>query len=96
MFKSIAQQRYLFAKKPKIAEEFAEKTPKSAYNTLPMHEKDVDGQDKMMKKEDKMHQKEKMHPETARIHESEGMKERKMKNRFDEYNKKHRRSKNEG
>lgn len=40
MFKSVAQQKYLFAKKPDIAEEFAEKTPKSAYAKLPEHVKD--------------------------------------------------------
>lgn len=36
-FKSRAQQRLLFAKHPEIAEEFAEKTPKSAYKKLPEH-----------------------------------------------------------
>lgn len=36
-FKSKAQQAYLFAKKPEIAAEFAEKTPKSAYKSLPEH-----------------------------------------------------------
>ena len=36
-FKSRAQQAYLFAKKPEIAEEFAEKTQKSAYKKLPEH-----------------------------------------------------------
>lgn len=36
-FKSRAQQKMLFAKKPEIAEEFAEKTPKSAYAKLPEH-----------------------------------------------------------
>lgn len=35
MFKSKAQQRYLFAKEPDVAEEFAEKTPKSKYKSLP-------------------------------------------------------------
>lgn len=34
-FKSKAQQRYLFAKKPKVAQEYADKTPKSAYGSLP-------------------------------------------------------------
>lgn len=38
-FKSKAQQKFLFAKKPEIAEEFAEKTPKSAYKKLPEHAK---------------------------------------------------------
>lgn len=36
-FKSIAQQKYLFAKKPEVAEEFAEKTPKDKYKSLPEH-----------------------------------------------------------
>lgn len=35
MFKSKAQQRYLFSKEPEVAEEFAEKTPKSKYKSLP-------------------------------------------------------------
>jgi len=35
MFKSKAQQRYLFAKEPEIAEEFAEKTPENKYKSLP-------------------------------------------------------------
>lgn len=34
-FKSIAQQHYLFAKKPKIAQEFANNTPQSLYPKLP-------------------------------------------------------------
>lgn len=38
-FKSRAQQRYLFAKKKKVAREFAAKTPKSAYKRLPKHVK---------------------------------------------------------
>lgn len=36
-FKSKAQQRYLFAKEPDVAEEFADHTPKSAYKKLPEH-----------------------------------------------------------
>ena len=36
-FKSRAQQAFLFAKKPEIAEEFAEHTPKSDYKKLPEH-----------------------------------------------------------
>lgn len=36
-FRSIAQQKFLFAKKPEIAEEFAEHTPKEKYKTLPEH-----------------------------------------------------------
>lgn len=34
-FKSKKQQAFLFSKKPEIAEEFAEKTPKSKYKSLP-------------------------------------------------------------
>lgn len=37
VFASKAQQRYLFAKEPDVAEEFAEKTPKSKYKSLPEH-----------------------------------------------------------
>ncbi len=36
-FKSRAQQAYLFAKEPEVAEEFAAHTPKSAYKKLPEH-----------------------------------------------------------
>jgi len=36
-FKSKAQQRYLFAKEPDVAEEFAEHTPKSSYKKMPEH-----------------------------------------------------------
>jgi len=39
-FASKKQQAYLFAKKPEVAEEFAEKTPKSAYKKLPEYVKD--------------------------------------------------------
>ena len=50
-FKSRAQQSYLFAKKPEIAEEFAEKTPKSAYKKLPEHvSKDKNGLKEYTKK----------------------------------------------
>lgn len=38
-FRSRAQQAFLFAKKPEVAEEFAEHTPKSAYKKLPEHAK---------------------------------------------------------
>ncbi|MDD3471523.1 MAG: hypothetical protein PHS86_01970 [Syntrophaceae bacterium] len=34
-FKSKAQQAFLFSQHPEVAEEFAEKTPKSKYNSLP-------------------------------------------------------------
>lgn len=34
-FKSKAQQKYLFAKEPAVAAEFAEHTPKAAYAKLP-------------------------------------------------------------
>lgn len=36
-FKSKAQQRYLFARHPEVAEEFAEHTPKKSYKRLPEH-----------------------------------------------------------
>lgn len=36
-FKSVAQQHYLFAKKPGVAKKFAAKTPKTAYAKLPKH-----------------------------------------------------------
>ena len=36
-FRSKSQQRLLFAKKPEVAEEFAEKTSKSEYKHLPEH-----------------------------------------------------------
>lgn len=39
MFQSKAQQRYLFANKPELAKEFADKTPKARYATLPEHVK---------------------------------------------------------
>jgi hypothetical protein len=39
MFKSKAQQAYLFAKLPGVAKEFAAATPKSAYKNLPLHAK---------------------------------------------------------
>ena len=34
-FKSKAQQRYLYAREPKVAERFAKETPASAYKNLP-------------------------------------------------------------
>jgi hypothetical protein len=34
-FKSKAQQRFLFATEPKVAEKFAQDTPKGAYANLP-------------------------------------------------------------
>ena len=37
MFKSRAQQKLLFATKPEVATEFADKTPKSAYKSMPEH-----------------------------------------------------------
>ena len=36
-FRSRAQQSYLYAKKPEIAEEFAKETPKKASKELPEH-----------------------------------------------------------
>jgi hypothetical protein len=38
-FKSRAQQKYLYAKHPEVAKEFAKKTPKKAYKRLPQHVK---------------------------------------------------------
>lgn len=38
-FKSKAQQRYLYAKHPEVAKEFAKKTPKAAYKRLPERKK---------------------------------------------------------
>lgn len=38
-FKSKAQQRYLYATNPKVAERFAKDTPKGAYKNLPQHVK---------------------------------------------------------
>lgn len=40
MFKSKAQQAFLFAREPEVAREFAEETPKSAYKKLPEHVRD--------------------------------------------------------
>lgn len=39
-FRSRAQQAYLFAREPEVAEKFAEETPKSAYKKLPEHVRD--------------------------------------------------------
>jgi hypothetical protein len=36
-FKSKAQQRYLYATNPKVAERFSKDTPKKAYKNLPEH-----------------------------------------------------------
>lgn len=36
-FRSLAQQRYLCALDPKLCKEFASKTPKTAYKSLPEH-----------------------------------------------------------
>lgn len=36
-FKSKAQQRYLYATNPKVAERFSKETPASAYKNLPEH-----------------------------------------------------------
>ena len=38
-FQSKAQQRYLFAKEPKVAKRWAKETPKSAYKMLPERKK---------------------------------------------------------
>lgn len=39
-FKSVAQQRFLYAKEPEVAEEFADHTSKSEYKNLPEHVRD--------------------------------------------------------
>lgn len=39
-FKSKAQQKFLFAKHPEVAKEFAEHTPKKAYKKLPEYVKE--------------------------------------------------------
>jgi len=50
-FKSKAQKRYLFAKEPEIAEEFAEKTPENKYKSLPNYvSKDKNGLKVLSKK----------------------------------------------
>lgn len=49
-FQSQAQRRYLYAREPDVAEEFAEKTPKSAMKKLPEYVKDKDGLQKLSKK----------------------------------------------
>jgi hypothetical protein len=36
-FRSKAQQSFLYAREPEVAEKFAEHTPKSAYSKLPEH-----------------------------------------------------------
>lgn len=38
-FKSTAQQKYLFAKKPEIAKEFAQDTSEAQFHRLPKHVK---------------------------------------------------------
>lgn len=48
-FKSKAQQRFLFASRPKVAEEFAEKTPEKDYNKLPEHVDQKKGKNEHMK-----------------------------------------------
>lgn len=49
-FKSRAQQKYLFAREPEVAEEFAEETPKSAYKKLPEHVRDKNRLKELSKK----------------------------------------------
>lgn len=49
-FKSKAQQRYLFARHPEVAEEFAEKTPKKAYKKLPDHVEEPKTKNEHMKR----------------------------------------------
>ena len=54
-FVSKAQQAYLFAKEPKIAEKFAEHTPKSAYKKLPEHIRDKNQLKEISKKYRRKH-----------------------------------------
>ena len=49
-FKSKAQQKFLFAKEPEVAKEFAAHTPKSAYKKLPEHVKKSKGKKNVRKK----------------------------------------------
>jgi hypothetical protein len=49
-FRSLAQQRYLFAREPEVAAEFAEHTPKSAYKKLPEHVRDKNRLKELSKK----------------------------------------------
>ena len=55
MFKSRAQQGFLFAKEPEIAREFAEETPKSAYKKLPEHVRDKNRLKEISKKYRRKH-----------------------------------------
>jgi hypothetical protein len=76
-FKSRAQQAYLFAKKPEIAEEFAEHTSESDYKKLPKHAT----KDKKMKHEKKNEAKHMNHEKKS---EAKHVKEKKK-----DYHKKH-------
>ena len=49
-FKSKAQIGLLYARQPEVAKEFAEKTPKSAYKSLPEHVRDKNGLKEISKK----------------------------------------------
>ena len=49
-FQSKKQMAYLFAKRPEIAEKFAEHTPKKSYKTLPEYAKDKNGLKAVSKK----------------------------------------------
>lgn len=49
-FKSKAQQAYLYAREPEVAEKFAEHTPKSAYKKLPEHVRPDSHMKKLSKK----------------------------------------------
>lgn len=48
-FKSKAQQKYLFARHPEVAEEFADHTPKKAYEKLPEHVDEKQAKNQHMK-----------------------------------------------
>jgi len=54
-FKSRAQQGFLFAREPKVAREFAEETPKSAYKKLPEHVRDKNRLKEISKKYRRKH-----------------------------------------
>ncbi len=52
-FKSKAQRGYMFKHMPKLAKEFAEKTPKEKYDELPEHVKHPKPEEKTSKKHGK-------------------------------------------
>ena len=54
-FVSKAQQKFLYAREPEVAEEFAEHTPKSAYKGLPEHVRDKNRLKEISKKYRRKH-----------------------------------------